>query len=339
MMKLRQWKHALLVQIPGLELILKNMSGRTYSFELKNTGSLGAEDAKQQMQEADILVRFDENNFQSEILLGFNSAWIGLLAEEEDQRALKKEEVREKLIKKFSANIMNIITSALAEAGIEVDIAQIDTIKGKQKSAAFNHEKYFSARLVATSDSENDNEQTEASPFEFWIALSSPDKKQWAVYEKRFEEDNPFVDDRFSELMAHNASLIYPVQDSDDTDSKSSNNTNNNGSIPGYGQKVEFEDFNESKTIKNGSEVHNIDILKNVEMQVSVVLGQRKMPLGNILKLVKGSVIELEKLAGEPVEILVNGHKIAQGDVVVINENFGVRISNLLASQEHIKAL
>jgi flagellar motor switch protein FliN/FliY len=63
------------------------------------------------------------------------------------------------------------------------------------------------------------------------------------------------------------------------------------------------------------------------------------MPLGDILKLVKGSVIELEKLDGEPVEVLVNGHKIAQGDVVVIDEYFGVRISNLLASQEHIKEL
>jgi flagellar motor switch protein FliN/FliY len=78
-------------------------------------------------------------------------------------------------------------------------------------------------------------------------------------------------------------------------------------------------------------------MLKDVEMQVSVELGRKKMPLGKILQLMKGSVIELEKLAGEPVDILVNGRCIAMGDVVVIDEHFGVRITRLMAAHESMK--
>jgi len=104
------------------------------------------------------------------------------------------------------------------------------------------------------------------------------------------------------------------------------------------GQKVEFEEFDKNKARKNNFEVHNLDLLKDVEMTLSVELGRREMSLGQILQVVKGSVIELEKLAGEPVEILVNGRKIAEGDVVVIDEHFGVRISKLLANHDRMKA-
>ena len=61
------------------------------------------------------------------------------------------------------------------------------------------------------------------------------------------------------------------------------------------------------------------------------------MPLGKILQLVKGAVIELDKLSGEPVDILVNNRRIAVGNVVVIDEHFGVRITNLLAEHKQMK--
>ncbi len=80
----------------------------------------------------------------------------------------------------------------------------------------------------------------------------------------------------------------------------------------------------------------NIDFLINVPMQVSVELGRISMPLKDILQLGTGSVIELDRLAGEPVDVLVNGKLIAKGNVVVIEEKFGLRITNILNSAEKL---
>lgn len=84
---------------------------------------------------------------------------------------------------------------------------------------------------------------------------------------------------------------------------------------------------------------NNIDLILDVPLQISVVLGRTKMNVKDILNLGNGSLIELDKLAEEPVEIQVNGKKVAYGEVVVVDENFGVRITNIVSSQERIKSL
>ncbi|APC82640.1 flagellar motor switch phosphatase FliY [Clostridium botulinum] len=84
---------------------------------------------------------------------------------------------------------------------------------------------------------------------------------------------------------------------------------------------------------------NNIDLILDVPLQISVVLGRTKMNVKDILNLGNGSLIELDKLAEEPVEIQVNGKKVAYGEVVVVDENFGVRITSIVSSQERIKSL
>ncbi|MGL5152065.1 MAG: flagellar motor switch phosphatase FliY [Clostridium sp.] len=83
----------------------------------------------------------------------------------------------------------------------------------------------------------------------------------------------------------------------------------------------------------------NIDLILDVPLEVSVVLGRTKKSIKDILNLGTGSLIELEKLAEEPVEVLVNGKKIAFGEVVVVDENFGVRITNIVSGAERIRSL
>ena len=83
----------------------------------------------------------------------------------------------------------------------------------------------------------------------------------------------------------------------------------------------------------------NIDLIMDVPLQISVVLGRTKKKIKDILNLGTGSLIELNKLAEEPVEILVNGKKVAYGEVVVIDENFGVRITGIVSNEERIKSL
>lgn len=83
----------------------------------------------------------------------------------------------------------------------------------------------------------------------------------------------------------------------------------------------------------------NIDLILDVPLEISVVLGRTKKNIKDILNLGTGSLIELDKLAEEPVEILVNGKKVAYGEVVVVDENFGVRITNIVSNEERIKSL
>lgn len=83
----------------------------------------------------------------------------------------------------------------------------------------------------------------------------------------------------------------------------------------------------------------NIDLILDVPLEISVVLGRTKKNIKDILNMGTGSLVELDKLAEEPVEILVNGKKVAYGEVVVIDENFGVRITGIVSKEEKIRSL
>jgi len=87
-----------------------------------------------------------------------------------------------------------------------------------------------------------------------------------------------------------------------------------------------------------GSETDNFSLLAEVELEVTVELGRRKLPLADVLRLTTGSVIELENLVGEPLEVYANGRLIAQGEAVVIDEQFGVRITRLASDRQRTKA-
>lgn len=89
----------------------------------------------------------------------------------------------------------------------------------------------------------------------------------------------------------------------------------------------------------SGRESGNIGLLMDVPLQLSVELGSTRMKIKEILELGVGSIVELERLAGEPVDILVNGKLIAKGEVVVIDENFGVKVTDILNPMERVNSL
>ncbi|MBS5926274.1 MAG: flagellar motor switch phosphatase FliY [Clostridium sp.] len=101
--------------------------------------------------------------------------------------------------------------------------------------------------------------------------------------------------------------------------------------------KASFEPLVESKS--SGVSNKNIDLILDVPLDISVVLGRTKKSIKDILNFSTGSLIELDKLAEEPVEVLVNGKTIALGEVVVVDENFGVRITNIVSNTERINSL
>ena len=103
-------------------------------------------------------------------------------------------------------------------------------------------------------------------------------------------------------------------------------------------ERVEFEPFPNVDTKIEGH-ADNINLLMDLELQVSIELGRTKLFVKNILELGQGSVIELNKLSGDPVDIFVNERKFAEGEVVVVDENFGVRITDLISPFERVKNL
>ncbi|MBW8350504.1 flagellar motor switch phosphatase FliY [Bacillus sp. IITD106] len=102
-------------------------------------------------------------------------------------------------------------------------------------------------------------------------------------------------------------------------------------------QTASFLDFNQPNV--TAPETKNLDMLLDIPLQVTVELGKTKKSVKEILELGAGSIIELDKLAGEPVDILVNSRLIAKGEVVVIDENFGVRVTDIVSQSDRLKKL
>lgn len=88
-----------------------------------------------------------------------------------------------------------------------------------------------------------------------------------------------------------------------------------------------------------GVSTRNLDVLLDIPMEVSVQLGATRMQIRELLQLGQGSVVELEKMAGEPLEVLVNQRLVARGEVVVVNEKFGIRLTDVVSPAERIQKL
>lgn len=95
----------------------------------------------------------------------------------------------------------------------------------------------------------------------------------------------------------------------------------------------------EAQTPRNGDSARRLDLLLDVPLEVNVELGRTRMTIQDLLQLAPGSVIELDKVAGEPLDILVNGRLVARGEAVVVNDKFGVRITDIVSPQERIQRL
>ncbi len=83
----------------------------------------------------------------------------------------------------------------------------------------------------------------------------------------------------------------------------------------------------------------SVEVLLDVEVPIVVELGHTEMPLKEILALRPGAIVELDRLAGEPADIVIRGHVVAQGEVIVVDDNFGVRITNIVDPKERLRNL
>jgi flagellar motor switch protein FliN len=105
-------------------------------------------------------------------------------------------------------------------------------------------------------------------------------------------------------------------------------------------QKTEEAGFEELKAERKENNTRkDIEFILDIPLELTVQLGMTKMLIRDLLQLGQGSVVELDKLAGEPMEILINNKLVARGEVVVVNEKFGVRLTDIISPAERISQL
>ncbi len=102
------------------------------------------------------------------------------------------------------------------------------------------------------------------------------------------------------------------------------------------GETASFDELKDDAV--HGSDV-NLDVVLDIPVNLSMEIGRTKISIRNLLQLNQGSVVELERLAGEPMDVLVNGTLIARGEVVVVNEKFGIRLTDIISPAERVKKL
>ena len=103
-------------------------------------------------------------------------------------------------------------------------------------------------------------------------------------------------------------------------------------------QTAEFGTLQPDSTPDAKSDI-NMDVILDVPVTLSMEVGRTRVPIRNLLQLNQGSVVELERVAGEPLDVFVNGTLIAHGEVVVVNEKFGIRLTDVISPAERIRKL
>jgi flagellar motor switch protein FliN/FliY len=104
-------------------------------------------------------------------------------------------------------------------------------------------------------------------------------------------------------------------------------------------QKASFESLASENNGTATQEDVNLDVVLDIPVTISMEIGRTRLPIRNLLQLNQGSVVELDRLAGEPLDVFVNGTLIAHGEVVVVNEKFGIRLTDVISPTERVKKL
>lgn len=155
--------------------------------------------------------------------------------------------------------------------------------------------------------------------------------------ENRLGFDLDFSSEQEHSSYSSSANTSQQKYDRSNSNSFNKSTTSNTHQPTVNVQPAVFSSFDEVPTVESGPK--NLNMLLDIPLQVTVELGRTRKTVKEILDLSSGSIIELDKLAGEPVDILVNNKLIAQGEVVVIDESFGVRVTDIISQTDRIKKL
>lgn len=347
-MNAEKLKKELESHLPDVEKFLTSVIQEESGIKVASADLVSRENISKEAQKEDIFVYGREQQLGSDVILVLDKEWFGLLSSIMLGVVEKtNNEITRDLLTKFAKELVTMLQKKFKLAGQEFKFGDVEVLTLRQVEKKFGHGNYYHAKMEVSGLADEDvraellvgelqavAEKTEEKNAADGTAstaggatASSGDRAASAADEtaspdqSAAEKEGQFagMDTDKLEEVGKKGSMV------DDSDVVS-------------GRKVEFDEFQNGNTGANGHS-HSMALLKDIEMEVSVQLGQIEMPLGKVLQLSKGSIIELDKLAGEPVDIMVNGSKVAHGEVVVIDEHFGVRISNLITTRERLASL
>lgn len=113
-----------------------------------------------------------------------------------------------------------------------------------------------------------------------------------------------------------------------------------NGQAPGKDyEPTEFDDINHESDTRTQAADTNLDVILDIPVTLSMEIGRTRVSIQDLLQLAKGSVVELDRMAGEPLDVLVNGTLVARGEVVVVNDKFGVRLNDVVSPADRVQTL
>ncbi len=300
--------------LPEIEKYLTSVLLEETNIEITSFETISSEAFLEKMVKEDIFILTRDENTQTDLICILDKEWFAILSSimlGVDESSFN--EVTKDLLKKFSSELSTTLSKKFKEEGQEFDLRELEVLTLKQLEDKLGHTEYFFGMMEVEGLADD---KIKAA------ALFGNPEAQVEVEEESEEEvqEEPSKDE-------------FNPSDSEELEKAGAQEEVISG------RYIEFEDFEETTpAIKNG-DGNSMELLKDVEMDVSVELGRIELPLGKVLQLAKGSVIELEKLAGEPVDIMVNGQRIAHGEVVVVDEHFGVRISNLITTRQRLAKL
>ncbi|MCG5515002.1 MULTISPECIES: flagellar motor switch protein FliN [unclassified Ectothiorhodospira] len=193
--------------------------------------------------------------------------------------------------------------------------------------------------------SEKNDQDNAADAEDPWAAALAEQAEAESKEQPEGKEDDQNAQDDLDQLLAEQeASMKDAEEKKADTKAAKKDDFEHAGeSSAAMGAKkvsrAEFEDLMDESKKGKGDPDLNLDVILDVPVTISMEIGRTKIPIRNLLQLNQGSVVELDRLAGEPLDVMVNGTLVAHGEVVVVNEKFGIRLTDVISPAERVRKL
>ncbi len=337
-------KDELIRCVPVVQDFLKTILLKKVDVGTTSASAADAESVAKALGKMPVLIKTHDGNTGSDLMIGFEESWIPQLASAMlDMEETALNEVTKDLMKEFSAQLIGALQAVLKdEFDLSVDPEPVEIIKPAALNKLLTADRYFLADVSVNGKSgeeEGADDENTDSKLNLVVAFSLPTGEEAAGDKTDVQAENPEPEQK-PDLEPESKEVIDipKIEPSIVRESAASEKEAAKSRLR-KAQKVEFDDFSSVTSENSDTEVRNLELLRDVKIQVSVELGRKELPLGDVLHLIRGSVIQLDKLAGEPVSVYANGRAIAEGEVVVIDEHFGVRITALISAKDRIEAL
>lgn len=340
---MENWKETIQKYLSQIEKFLTSVLLEETKIVTVSSDPIEQEALLKDVKKKDVFIFARDEIKNCDIIILLDQEWFGLLSsimlgvEEKSNNEITRD-----LLMKFAKDMSDSLKPTLKEEDIEFKLSDISIFTQAQLVKALEHTEYFQMKLeVEGLADENVRAELIIGNPEAIVAVEESEEPIDEEVKASGGDSDSDISEAENQTEEKEAEAVKEEKNFKET-AASDMESEGSKEVVISAKHAEFDDFTDQEIPGiNGSngDSRSMDVLRDVKMDLSVELGRIELPLGKVLELSKGSVIELEKLAGEPVDILVNGLCIAKGEVVVIDEHFGVRIASLVTTKQRIAGL